>query len=431
MLPASFHVTKEWLDACIQWCKEAAPSLSGASLQAAVKEQWLLTDIRGDGIQAKRQINSEWKTAKLMRIDANLHLQLLSALDIAQSAYSQLQAIMRVDTANANLACTADEESFRPTNKASTRMLKLVLTDGFCTIEAIEHEPLNSLQTSVIKPGLKLQLVGPMICRKGVILLKSSNLRILGGSVEEMEDEFATKAVLAKIVGTDNVGQYGNSTIGIENQIGTTDNGRLFENNAGFATNQNTVQATRPSTASVAQFANNAELATDQNTVQATRPSTAPVTLEANNGITSRPFTYLSQIPRNPQDWLQDRIYVVKACVASLADKLTVHPTSMEWHVSVILTDGTESKTASLSSALLTKWIGATPKEYGKMSQDARAVIKQSVIDVADRLQNFNGLVKLARGQNTMPIVVETVSLNRGHLQQLKVRSKKNAFHAT
>lgn len=38
------------------------------------------------------------------------------------------------------------------------------------------------------RPGAKLQLQGQMVCRLGVLLLGPSNVKILGGEVEELVD---------------------------------------------------------------------------------------------------------------------------------------------------------------------------------------------------------------------------------------------------
>lgn len=39
-----------------------------------------------------------------------------------------------------------------------------------------------------LRPGAKLQLQGQMICRLGVLLLGPSNVRVLGGEVEDLVD---------------------------------------------------------------------------------------------------------------------------------------------------------------------------------------------------------------------------------------------------
>lgn len=43
-----------------------------------------------------------------------------------------------------------------------------------------------SLPLLTCRPGVKLQLHGNMICRLGVLLLGPSNVKILGGEVEDL-----------------------------------------------------------------------------------------------------------------------------------------------------------------------------------------------------------------------------------------------------
>lgn len=44
------------------------------------------------------------------------------------------------------------------------------------------------LSVIFLRPGVKLQLRGQMVCRLGVLLLGPSNVKVLGGEVEELVD---------------------------------------------------------------------------------------------------------------------------------------------------------------------------------------------------------------------------------------------------
>ena len=48
-----YLTSEEWLDACIEWCKESQPNQTNSQLLNSMKEQYLLCDIRQDGIQSK------------------------------------------------------------------------------------------------------------------------------------------------------------------------------------------------------------------------------------------------------------------------------------------------------------------------------------------------------------------------------------------
>jgi hypothetical protein len=49
----------------------------------------------------------------------------------------------------------------------------------------------------VVPPGLKLELLGPVECRRGLLLLTPASVRVLGGAVEEIAHQFAADRVLA------------------------------------------------------------------------------------------------------------------------------------------------------------------------------------------------------------------------------------------
>lgn len=55
---------------------------------------------------------------------------------------------------------------------------------------------------NMIPPGLKIELIGPILCRRGKLLLTQNSVRILGGEVEELQDRFSTENVLTQKIGT-------------------------------------------------------------------------------------------------------------------------------------------------------------------------------------------------------------------------------------
>ena len=165
------------------------------------------------------QIDEQWTNANCQKqiIKKSMVLQVLSCVDVGQSAYSQLQNILKVDNENVAVSADAEDPSVAPTQyrqaawePKTSRMLKLILTDGFQTIQAIEHEPIHDLKYPM-NPGCKLKLKPPITCRRGVMMLIRKNVEFLGGEVEEMRGEFELKKVLAGIVGTENVGPIGNN----------------------------------------------------------------------------------------------------------------------------------------------------------------------------------------------------------------------------
>ena len=87
-----------------------------------------------------------------------------------------------------------------------SRSLYLSLTDGVQKVKALEMNPLNQL-ADWPKPGSKVRLTGPLVCRRGVVLLSPSQLVVLGGEVEELAERHTAKKLLEQRLGREDVGQ--------------------------------------------------------------------------------------------------------------------------------------------------------------------------------------------------------------------------------
>jgi RecQ-mediated genome instability protein 1 len=79
-------------------------------------------------------------------------------------------------------------------------MLRLELTDGSQSIQAIEYKAINNLHLDLI-PGTKILVKGPVECRRGVILLRPNNVELLGGEVSDLVQKNAPENVLARLIG--------------------------------------------------------------------------------------------------------------------------------------------------------------------------------------------------------------------------------------
>ncbi|KAM4577204.1 recQ-mediated genome instability protein 1 isoform 2-T3 [Odontesthes bonariensis] len=79
-------------------------------------------------------------------------------------------------------------------------MLLLQVTDGVQSLEAMEYQSVPAL-SGAIRPGAKLQLQGRMVCRLGVVLLGPSNVKILGGEVEDLVNRNNQGRVLCRTLG--------------------------------------------------------------------------------------------------------------------------------------------------------------------------------------------------------------------------------------
>ncbi|MED6243833.1 hypothetical protein ATANTOWER_027857, partial [Ataeniobius toweri] len=74
------------------------------------------------------------------------------------------------------------------------------ITDGVQSLEAMEYQSIPAL-SATLRPGAKLQLQGKMVCRLGVVLLGPSNVKILGGEVEDLVERNTQGRVLCRTLG--------------------------------------------------------------------------------------------------------------------------------------------------------------------------------------------------------------------------------------
>ncbi|XP_073675754.1 recQ-mediated genome instability protein 1 [Garra rufa] len=192
------QVPHAWLDACVNWIKEEADneSVPQSLLNQRVLEQWLLTDLRDLSHPVLPERISE---AQKTELNSCYCLQMDSLLDVSQPAYTQLQSIRGADCSNDEVSAVTPETQ-RPWEAKPTRMLMLQLTDGVQSLEGMEYRPIPALNAK-LPPGTKLQLVGPIMVRLGVLLLKAENVKVLGGEVEQLLEIYSQRRVLCGTLG--------------------------------------------------------------------------------------------------------------------------------------------------------------------------------------------------------------------------------------
>ncbi|XP_056135231.1 recQ-mediated genome instability protein 1 [Lampris incognitus] len=200
-LQSSQHVQVpfDWLNACVEWLRIEGGRegrLSQQHINQQVLDQWLLADLRDLGHPVLPDGLSQ---AQKTELSGTFCVQVDSLLDISQPAYGQLQKFH-------STYCTNDEVSAitqttqKPWEAKPTRMLLLQVTDGVQSLEAMEYQPIPALNTS-LRPGVKLKLQGPMVCRLGVLLLGPANVTVLGGEVEDMVHRNSQGRVLCRALG--------------------------------------------------------------------------------------------------------------------------------------------------------------------------------------------------------------------------------------
>ncbi|NXK96508.1 RMI1 protein, partial [Formicarius rufipectus] len=215
-LSSTWHVKVPltWLEACINWIQEenSGNDLSQAEINKQVFEQWLLTDLRDLEYPILPDCILDAPKGELSGFYS---LQIDSLVDVSQPAYSQLQKLRGKSTVNEEV--TASTQTFqKPWEAKPTRMLMLQLTDGIHQIQGMEYQPVPVLCSS-LPPGTKITVQGNIAYRLGVLLLKPENVKLLGGEVDALLEDYSQERVLARLIGEtetpNSVGQAGHETI--------------------------------------------------------------------------------------------------------------------------------------------------------------------------------------------------------------------------
>ncbi|XP_029916645.1 recQ-mediated genome instability protein 1 [Myripristis murdjan] len=200
-LQSSWHVQVPfaWLEACVQWLQEeggGAGRLTQQHINQQVLDQWLLTDLRDlDHAVLPEGLSQAHKT----ELSGTFCVQVDSLLDISQPAYGQLQKWRGTDCTNEEVSAVT-QTTQRPWEAKPNRMLLLQVTDGVQSLEAMEYQPIPALSTA-LRPGVKLQLQGQIVCRLGMLLLGPANVKVLGGEVEDLVNRNSQGKVLCRTLG--------------------------------------------------------------------------------------------------------------------------------------------------------------------------------------------------------------------------------------
>uniref|UniRef100_W5NN60 RecQ-mediated genome instability protein 1 n=2 Tax=Lepisosteus oculatus TaxID=7918 RepID=W5NN60_LEPOC len=199
-LQSAWHIQVpfHWLEACINWIQQdnAGTVLTQAEINKQVLEQWLLTDLRDLEQPILPRGISE---AAKVEINGFYCLQIDSLLDVSQPAYSQIQKLKGKDFTNENVTAVT-QVSQKPWEAKPLRMLMLQLTDGVQQLQGMEYQPIPDLHAN-LSPGSKILLQGKIVCRLGVLLLTPLNVKVIGGEVEGLVEEFSQERVLSRVLG--------------------------------------------------------------------------------------------------------------------------------------------------------------------------------------------------------------------------------------
>ncbi|XP_019484911.1 PREDICTED: recQ-mediated genome instability protein 1 [Hipposideros armiger] len=199
-LLATWHVKVPvmWLEACVNWIQEENEnvSLSQAQMNKQVFEQWLLTDLRD--LEHPVLPDSILEVPK-GELNGFFALQINSLVDVSQPAYSQIQKLRGKNNTN-DLITAETQVTPKPWEAKPSRMLMLQLTDGIVQMQGMEYQPIPALH-SHLPPGTKILIYGNISFRLGVLLLKPENVKVLGGEVDALLEDYAQEKVLGRLIG--------------------------------------------------------------------------------------------------------------------------------------------------------------------------------------------------------------------------------------
>lgn len=175
-------VNDDWLTACVEWIQEEnrERSLSDDDINSQVYEQWLLADLHELETQC---LPPEVLTAQKFELQGAYTLQIDSIVDVGVSFYSQQQKL--TGSENANVHVNADEPTQKPWEAKPSRMLMMKITDGTHNVQGMEYRSISCLSPQTT-PGSKILVYGTVLCRRGILMLRESNIKFLGGEVDTL-----------------------------------------------------------------------------------------------------------------------------------------------------------------------------------------------------------------------------------------------------
>ncbi|XP_015604983.1 recQ-mediated genome instability protein 1 [Cephus cinctus] len=196
MLTAKYYKMNDtFLRDCINYFISEHDSQNINEIQDFVIAQWQLNDLREinteNGIFPSNLVRQEITT-----LTGTYNVQMDKMYDISVSKLKQIHEIRNVSNFNLEVTEAQNNES-RDWNPKPKRMYQFFLTDGIQDVIAIEYKPLRQFK-DVLLPGIKLMIIGPVVCRKGVILLEEKNIKEIGGEIENLLIPNALENVLAR-----------------------------------------------------------------------------------------------------------------------------------------------------------------------------------------------------------------------------------------
>ncbi|XP_065115368.1 tudor domain-containing protein 3 [Paramisgurnus dabryanus] len=164
---------------------------------ALVHEGWYLTD---EGIEECKSASENQKESLAHIIQAALNTDLrpigksFLPADINSGRIEKLEGpcVLQVQKIR-NASAPKDHEE----SQAAPRMLRLQMTDGHVTCNALEIKQMTKISLNT-PPGTKVKLLGSVEVKNGILLLDDYKISVLGGEVDHMIEKWEFQRSLAK-----------------------------------------------------------------------------------------------------------------------------------------------------------------------------------------------------------------------------------------
>lgn len=188
------NACRDWLTECINFFRSEHRQYTLQQMEKFVFDQWILTDLRDTVESASFPPNLAGHLK--ITLQGKMVCQIESVIDIGHSSYSQIQKLRHEDVGNLQIDDVGKEfqQAWEP---KSNRMLQLSLSDGKQTVKAIEYRPIPFLKAELY-PGTKILIQGPVLCRRGIIMLEERHVTELGGEIDALIITNAYENVLAR-----------------------------------------------------------------------------------------------------------------------------------------------------------------------------------------------------------------------------------------
>lgn len=189
----NIHYPVQWVVDCINNCKTLKSNISPNELASSVYQKWLLVDLR----ELKTScLPNNIKSYTKISLPGKYVVQVESMVNSAKSSYSELQMLKGLNTDSDNTDGPSEVSN-------SKRCLTFHLCDGVQEVQAMEYHPLPSIRLNdpQLLPGFKMLIKGPVICRKGMLLLKEENIKVYGGKVDKLCEKNKLESLLCRKLG--------------------------------------------------------------------------------------------------------------------------------------------------------------------------------------------------------------------------------------